>query len=218
LSKVVSAGESLLNVQFPDNFKLSLIQHSLKSVYIVQECCYKACKAAGVNETRDERSTFPYDLESGKLVSEVIQEQGARYTSFLTNFAAGFQDTQLNMYKWLLFPVVNADIVDLEQGLSYRAIRTSIESKHPEGKNLNPGNITQALISVSALQSKKNIKPFILDYDRNNLRLSVVDKGFLIWLAVQNRSGLLDSLGLPSCDESAELPLGVGAARSKLPV
>jgi hypothetical protein len=132
------------------------------------------------------------------FVREVIQEQGARYSSFLTNFAGGFQDTQLEMYKWLLYPVVTAELAELEKGLTYRIIRTRIVSKRPQGANLNPGNLTQALQSVPALQAKKNIKPFVLDYDRSNTRLSVVDKGFLIWLAVQDRSELLDILGLPS--------------------
>jgi hypothetical protein len=111
------------------------------------------------------------------------------------------------MYKWLLFPVVTADIKELEKGLSYRTIRSDIQSKHPEGVTLNPGNITQALFSVPALQAKKNIKPFILDYDRSNLRLSVVDKGFLIWLAVQDREAILDTLGLPTQEKNAQLPL-----------
>jgi hypothetical protein len=82
--------------------------------------------------------------------------------------------------------------------LSYRTIRNGIEARHPQGAALNPGNLTQALISVPALQAKKNIKPFILDYDRSNLRLGVVEKGFLIWLAVQNRVELLRMLNLPA--------------------
>jgi hypothetical protein len=207
LLKVVAEGEKKLNVKFPDHFKYSLIAHSLNSVYIVQDCCYKACKQYDVNESREKQFLFPVDLDADRLVSAVIHEQGARYTSFLTNFAAGFQDTQLNMYKWLLFPVVIADVKELEKGLSYRTVKNSIQSKHPEGVTLNPGNITQALISVPALQAKKNIKPFILDYDRSNLRLSVVDKGFLIWLAVQDRTTLLESLDLPTPDKTPQLAL-----------
>jgi hypothetical protein len=160
-----------------------------------------------VNRTKDDHFLFPATVSADKLVFDVIQEQGARYTSFLTNFAAGFQTTQLNMYRWLLFPVVMANLKELEKGLTYRSIRTAIESRHLEGQNLNPGNITQALISVPALQSKKNIKPFILDYDRSNLRLSVVDKGFLIWLAVQDRNALFETLELPMPDSAPKLPL-----------
>jgi hypothetical protein len=207
LMKVFAEGEALLNIEFPAAFKAELIQRSLNSVYILQDCCYKACRESGIVETQEQHRTLPTDLNAEKLVSEVIHEQGARYSSFLTNFARGFQDTELEMYMWLLYPIVTADISQLEAGLSYREIRHSVESKHPQGRGLNPGNLTQALFSVPALQAKKNIKPFILDYDRSNLRLSVVDKGFLIWLAVQDRTILLESLGLPAPDNTPQLAL-----------
>ncbi len=182
LMKVFAEGETLLNLTFPQRFKIELIKRSLHSVYIVQDCCYKACSQHGIVETCDHKLELEdNELDVEKLVSEVIQEQGARYSSFLTNFARGFQDTELAMYMWILYPVVTSNIKALENGLSYREIRNSIESKHPQGGALNPGNITQALNSVPALQAKKNIKPFILDYDRSNLRLSVVDRGFLIF-------------------------------------
>jgi hypothetical protein len=197
LTEVIEAGEALLNIEFPGRFRDALIAQSLSSVYIVQDCCYRACKEYKILETQGEHFCFPDALDASKLVSEVIHEQGARYSSFLTNFASGFQDTQLEMYKWILYPILRADIRELERGLSYRTIRNGIQAKHPQGTNLNPGNLTQALISVPALQAKKNIKPFVLDYDRSNLRLSVVDKGFLIWLAVQQRPDLLSMLNLP---------------------
>jgi len=197
LRDVIESGEALLNIRFPNAFKDSLISGSLNSVYVVQECCYKACKLHNVNQTQTEYFEFPEELDAHKLVAEVIQEQGARYSSFLTNFAAGFQDTQLEMYKWLLYPVLTSTIDELTSGLSYRQIRARIELQHPQKGSLNPGNLTQALQSVPALQAKKNIKPFVLDYDRSNLRLSVVDKGFLIWLESQDRKQLLEVTDLP---------------------
>src|SRR5262249_39404128 len=142
--KALGGCGSLFKVQIPESFKYSLLERSLNSVYIVQDCCYKACKQYDVNETMERQFLFPADLDARDLVAAVIHEQSARYMSFLTNFAAGFQDTQLNMYRWLLYPVVTADVKELEAGLSYRTIRNSIQSKHPEGTALNPGNITQA--------------------------------------------------------------------------
>lgn len=203
LLKVFEAGEQLLNITFPEKFKIELISKALHSVYIVQDCCYKACMENNIAETSPTPIRLPDTLDAARLVKEVIDEQGARYSSFLTNFAAGFGTTQLEMYKWLLYPVVTAKISDLERGLVYRYIRLAIEAAHPQGSSLNPGNLTQALISVPALQAKKNIKPFILDYDRSNLRLSIVDKGFLIWLAVQDRDQLLLSLDLPIQGDTA---------------
>lgn len=209
LGKVIEAGEALLNVEFPLAFKANLIVDSLGSVYVVQESCYKACKMYGVHSTGSKLFQFPETLDARQLVGEVIQEQSARYAAFITNFAAGFGETQLEMYKWLLYPVLTSSVDDLASGLTYRQIRTRIEERHPQGTSLNPGNLTQALQSVPALQAKKNIKPFVLDYDRSNLRLSVVDKGFLIWLAAQDRKSLLEMVGLPSSDQNDQAELGI---------
>ena len=59
------------------------------------------------------------------------------------------------------------------------------------------GNLTQALQATASLQVKKDIKPIVLDYDQTNLRLSVVDRGFLIWIDNQDRRELLELADLP---------------------
>lgn len=66
---------------------------------------------------------------------------------------------------------------------------------------MNPGHLTQALQSTASLQVKKDIRPIVLDYDQTNLKLNVVDRGFLIWIANQERRDLLELLdfaGLPA--------------------
>ena len=72
LRKVIDAGEALLNLRFPPAFKAQLIADSLSSVYVVQECCYKACKLHNVHETKEELFEFPETLDAQKLVAEVI--------------------------------------------------------------------------------------------------------------------------------------------------
>ena len=76
-------------------------------------------------------------------------------------------------------------------------MRDILREHHPEGAALNLGNLTQALQSAASLQVKKDIKPIVLDYDQTNLKLSVVDRGFLIWLANQDRKDLLELADLP---------------------
>lgn len=112
-------------------------------------------------------------------------------------YSNGFQETTLAMHKWLLYPILTSSVEELSKGLTYRSIRLKITSVHPQGKNLNPGNITQALKAVSSLQLSKSIQPIILDYDESNLTLHIVDKGFLIWLSMQDRNELLSTVGLP---------------------
>src|SRR3546814_10428766 len=87
--------------------------------------------------------------------------------------------------------VCSSDL-ELEEGIRLRKIAKLIKAKHPKGDSLNNGNITQILNSSSSLQNKKNIRPLVIDYDGTNTRMNVVDKGFLIWLASQEISEILD--------------------------
>lgn len=196
LYEVVSAGEALLNVEFPDGFKEAVAEQSLGSVYIVQEVCRRICEENLMVKTQE--NNFPLKLSKmiSEYISEVVKESGPRYSAFLTSFAGGFQGSTLEMYKWLLYPIVTSSIEELENGIKYRFIREALERVHPKGSDLNAGNVTIALQSVPALQAKKNIKPFVLDYDQTERKLSVVDRGFLIWLSTQPISDLLCELGI----------------------
>jgi len=85
------------------------------------------------------------------------------------------------MHNWLLYPILTSNVETLEKGFKQSEIRIILQGKHPRGTELNSGNVTQSLQSVASLQTKKDIKPIILDYDQTNLRLNIVDKSFLIW-------------------------------------
>lgn len=198
LREVISVGEALLNVSFADSFKQQVISGCLDSVYIVQEACYQACLAKNINFTQDTHlDGLGGDLDVTALIRQVVNQQTGRYNSFITLFAGGFQETTLQMYKWVLYPVLTAQSKVLEEGLSYRFMRDLLRKHHPEGPSLNLGNLTQALQSAASLQVKKDIKPIVLDYDQTNLKLNVVDRGFLIWLGNQDQKDLLELADLP---------------------
>ena len=91
-------------------------------------------------------------------------------------------------------------IEDLEKGIRLRELTRMIRDRHPRGAKLNQGNITQALGSATSLQGEKGIRPIVIDYDGTNRNLHVVDKSFLIWLALQDREDLIEDLDLPELD------------------
>lgn len=198
LREVISEGEALLNISFAESFIEAVISGSLGSVYIVQETCYQACLARNINFTQDVQiPDVGFDVDVSRLIRQVVDQQTGRYNAFITLFASGFQETSLQMYKWLIYPVLTASTEELESGLTYRHMRDVLRQYHPEGTALNIGNLTQALQSTASLQVKKDIKPIVLDYDQTNLKLNVVDRGFLIWNANQNRTDLLELAELP---------------------
>ncbi len=204
LKEVIVRGSELLNISFDDAFASDLIDASSGNVYILQEACHRACKSAGIDGTQKNHITIGEGYTAISIVEEIILEQSGRYNTFITQFSSGFQETALQMYKWLLYPIITSDIDALAKGLSYRTIKDRIMAVHPSGKDLNPGNLTQALNSVSSLQQQKSIRPIILDYDESNKRLHVVDRGFLIWLKYQGRDELLAMIDL-EVKEPAEL-------------
>ncbi len=197
LEAVISAGEALLNVSFSDEFKTELLETCYESVYIVQETCHQCCLRYNIVKTQGELEEIGSKAECSELVSKVVNQQGGRFNSFLTQFSEGFQDTVLEMHKWLLYPLLTGNMEQLAKGFTQADIRNKLQEIHPKGAELNSGNVTQSLQSLTSLQIKKDIKPLVLDYDQTNLRLNIVDKSFQIWLLQQNRNDLLDLVGLP---------------------
>ncbi len=199
LRQVIANGEALLNISFAESFKTELLKKCLDTVYIVQEACYQACVAKTIIITQETLlREVGADLDVSSVIRQVVSQQTGRYNSFINLFASGFQETSLQMYKWLLYPVLTADTPTLEAGLGYRYMRDLLRNKHPEGSQLNLGNLTQALQSVASLQVKKDIKPIVLDYDQTNLKLNIVDRGFLIWRSNQDAKDLLELADLPT--------------------
>jgi hypothetical protein len=132
-----------------------------------------------------------------KLIKKIVNQQSGRYNSFLTKFSDGFQSTTLEMHKWILYPLITLESDELGKGIRYSEIRKIIQSHHPRGAELNPGNLTQALQSVASLQVTKKIQPIIIDYDETSLRLNVVDKSFIMWLQFQEINDILELADLP---------------------
>jgi hypothetical protein len=97
LRDVVEKGEKLLNVRFEDAFKDDMIRESYSSVYVVQEAARKGCLLSGVTGTQAHTKQVGSGLNASEIVREVVNQQGARYRSFLSQFAAGFQETRLEM-------------------------------------------------------------------------------------------------------------------------
>lgn len=195
LREVISNGGRLLNIDFPESFVAQLISGAFESVWIVQEVCKLACEDAGITETSKVRKSVGGDVDT--LIRRVVDQNTARFSGFLTSFADGFQSTDLEMYRWLLYAVIRSEVVTLERGLALAAVTAEINSEHPASP-VNQGNITQALRSTSSLQtSRLDLKPIVLDYHQTARRLNIVDRSFLIWIQHQDRSALATELGLP---------------------
>src|SRR5690606_24853044 len=184
-----------LNVTINEEEQKKLIEKSLNNVYVVQEVCYELCIENNIKEQADTNIVLNCN-NIDQIISKVISQHSGRYNNLITNISEGFQVTELEMHKWIMYAILKSDIQKLEDGLKRSEINTLLQSEHPKKQDLNPGNLTQALKSIASLQVRKNIIPIIIDYDSSNLKLNIVDKGFLIWLSDQNIDDLISEIGI----------------------
>lgn len=198
LIKLISDGEYLLNILFSDEFKQKLIKESLQNVYVVQEVCYHICLENNVNQTHNGNQLVLDCSKLEKYLDNVVSQHSGRYSKFISTLVEGFQPTELEMYKWILYTIIVSEEDELESGLRRSTINELITKKHPRGGDLNPGNLTQALTSIASLQVRSGITPIIIDYDSTTKKINVVDKGFIIWLHNQNIEDILKECGLPN--------------------
>ena len=209
LREVIAKGEELLNIRINSDTAEAIVTSCFESVYIVQSACYQVCVDAGVYSTAAEPKEIGAGADVTSIVQSIVNEQSARYEAFLNAFSEGFQETQLEMYRWLLLPILAASSTQLEAGLSWSTVKRLIDEHHPASP-INAGSLIQALKYVSSLQTTKKINPIIIDYDQTKKRLNVVDRGFLIWLNYQDRTSVREQIGLPGAlrgdDQPSMLP------------
>jgi len=195
LNSVISDGEKLLNITFSDKFRETLVKSCFDSVYIVQEACYQACKAANINTTVKNMTAVPDKITATEVIKRVVEEQSGRFDQALSIFERGFQETKLDMYKWLLFVMLTEDAYALEKGIRLSTFNKKISKYHPKGKDVQAASVTNALSNIGSLQAKRELRPIIFDYDEQILH--TVDRSFLIWISVQSRTRLLKLIDLP---------------------
>lgn len=196
LREVLRAGEPLLNIKFDDEVADQLVAESSNTVSLLQEGCYRICERERIFETQPKLVEVGKGVDVRSLMRDVVNDQAGRYMAFITNFAEGFQPTEYDMYRWIMYVILTVDHEDLSVGIRRNVFWRLIKESHPVGANLNEGNITQALQSSASLQVTKNIRPIIVDYDQTTRVMNVVDRSFLIWLALQDRSELMGEIGL----------------------
>jgi len=185
---VIRSGERHLNIKFPEDVADAIVTASQGNVGLLQELCYRICEQYDVWLTSSQPRGVGsvYDVE--KISRSIADEQAARYTNFLARFAEGYSETQMDMYRWLAYVVVQSGVDALRRGLRPNIIFQRIKEHHPAA-TLQQSNVTQALERVGKLQFKHKIQPLVFDYSNNELR--VVDASFLVFIQTHTPEELL---------------------------
>lgn len=192
IDNLLSTSEELLNIEFTQEFKAGIKKHCKDNVFLVQQICMKACEAQNLHYAQEEKTVVAKNLDIYEEIKSTLSMQSGRYTKFLMAFSVGFQPTELDLYKWIMAPLIDLDEEHLRDGITAQAIRRYIEPKHHLGSQVSILKLVSALNRCVALQQEKNIRPIVIEYDTNRQRLKIVDKGFLLWRSFQERRTLIE--------------------------
>lgn len=192
IDELLSSSEKLLNIAFSPPFKEGVKKYCKGNIFLVQQICMKACELQGVHSTQDKLVDVAQNLDIYEEIKRTLQMQTGRYTKFLMEFSIGFAPTELELYKWILYPLITLDEKYFENGLAAQAMRRMISERHPIGNQVSILKLIGALDRAVALQQEKNIRPIVIEFDKNRSRLKIVDKGFLLWRAFQEERYLLE--------------------------
>ncbi|EST59110.1 hypothetical protein K151_1932 [Proteus hauseri ZMd44] len=184
--------EKILNIKFSDDFKEKVIQLCKGSVFLAQQLCYRACELANINSNQQEVVVVGKNFSVEDSIESIINEQYSRYFKFLTDFSSGFDQTSLELYKWILFVLITAEEKYLEIGVPEAAARRMIQKVHPKSANVSSKKLNQALRKSVDLQAKIAIKPIVFEFDASSSRIKIVDKPFILWRSYQKRADLYD--------------------------
>ncbi len=194
LNKVIRNGFSLMNISFPDDVVELATEACQGNVGLLQEICYKICEENEIWTTQVEHKVIGTTKDVTRLVAQISDEHAARYKNFLSKFGEGLGTTELEMYKWIAWNVVNSEINDLKRGMKPNVIFQKIRSEHPKKDTLQQNNVSAALERVGKVQYKHKLQPIIFDY--TNDELVVVDANFLVFIENHSNEELTTMIGL----------------------
>lgn len=196
IDELFSVSEALLNISFLKEFKDSVKGNCNGSIFLVQQLCMKICEEEGITRTQEDQTEVAKDIDIEKEIKSVLEMHTGRFTKFLMDFSAGFQATELDLYKWILFALITIDDRFLIEGLAIQALKRTIETEHPRKFDITLKKLTRALNKSVTLQVDNRTKPIVFEFDSNRSRLKVVDKSFLLWKRFQSKSDLLGYIDL----------------------
>jgi hypothetical protein len=193
LLQVVTEGENLLNIRFPELVKESMVNGAQGNVGLLQEVCYRLCEKYGIWSTQQECIQLGQVSDVKDMLYAVAEEQATRYRNFLARFAEGLGQTQYEMYKWIGYAVATASLSELRSGIRANILFNRIKSKHPSSNSLQQNNVAQALERIGNVQFKHKLQPLI--FDVKNGSLVIVDANFLVFKSTHSDNDLLEYLG-----------------------
>lgn len=194
IKSVISKGEKELSVSF-GALKEKIASMSQGSIYLAQRVCEEVCNNSDIltNTDFDEN-----EVDIDTIIKEIVHNDYRYYFNILVGLIGRYKFETDEVIQLVISYILSAaDTKELEEGIEFENIETYVRKRHSSSSQLSSLDIINKLASLYSLQVKNNPMAIILEYAVFEMKLKILERGFILWVTNQeNREQLLTRLGI----------------------
>jgi hypothetical protein len=181
LDEVLKVGTKELSIAMTQSLRQTLVKDAYNNVGLLQRLAESICREERIFGKRTDSPFLTPGDSLDRARTAVAESMRGRFESFADNFVRGLRrlDQGQDIYRRVLRVVSEAEDADLKAGIEQNDLLSRVNQLAP--KPVRSTDLTQALQRFDRLQSKIDVKPVVLMYNRRSRRLFVVDKSFLFF-------------------------------------
>jgi hypothetical protein len=200
---IAKKGAAQLDIELSGNVVQMCSRASFSSVGVFQELLKATCILAGVEGKGQHRIINDTALVE-KSIATKAQEYASRHQRALEAIGSGYVSATVKqglqplfLPYYLVIVILTSGYDGLANGMRRAVIQDNIQKIHHRPKDVRASDMSNLLYNLADLQNKKSISPPIIDFDKTNKMLQVVDSTFYFFLKHANLKEIADEIPNP---------------------
>ncbi|MGF6574879.1 hypothetical protein ABH945_007007 [Paraburkholderia sp. GAS333] len=203
--EVVARGSTVLNIEIYSHIVQGAIEASFSSIGVFQELLKAICIEAGAMHPQTRlRKVISDSTFLAKAIETKTHDYASRHQRALEAIAAGHTtggakgDLQpLYLPYYLVQVVLKQGFSGISNGMHRSTLHDGIKEMHHRGDDVRSSDMTNLLDGLANLQAAKFISPPIIDFDKQNRMLQVVDSTFYFFIKHVDLAEVADAIPNP---------------------
>ena len=204
-TKVAFAGQIALNIEISNEVVDDCITASFSSIGVFQELLKEVCQLAGIKQCELNKKMITDRLLVKTAVVKKADDYAARHQRALEAIGSGNVSstgakdgvTPLFLPYFLVKVLLASGYEGLANGMRRAVLHEKIQVMHHRPQDVRASDMSNLLYNLANLQSNKGISPPIIDFDKNNKMLQIVDSTFYFFLKHADLLSISEELPSP---------------------
>jgi hypothetical protein len=204
--RVVEKGSEQLNIRIAEPLVARAIESSFASIGVFQELLKGLVANAGVESSSSTRVEIDDMQHLTKAIAQKASDYASRHQRALEAIAAGHlgsggpknDKTPLYLPYYLVRVILEGGYEAIAGGMRRAELHERIRRiHHRAGEDVRASDISNLLYGLGNLQASKRISPPVIDFDKHENRLQVVDSTFYFFIKNADLAEILREIESP---------------------